>query len=200
MTKPILNKIEIQGEPKTCRVRCMARVMCQIWNLCSTIKVFHLCHHSKKLPIALQLMSTPPGIPLQIFKDLHVYGECPTSMMFMGTIVGMPITFITSGYCWFLHGLLWCQDSIFSNGPHVKDLCHAEYIQERAQITTEAFLFFYLCYKTIFYNRSPQIKVTLRSQGLATNFRFEVSYLVCCSSIQCRAEICSLDLCPNNKA
>jgi hypothetical protein len=35
-------------------------------------------------------MSTP-GIPLQIFKDLHMYGECPTSMMFMGTIVGMPI-------------------------------------------------------------------------------------------------------------
>ncbi len=143
MTKPILNKIEIQVEPKTCRVTCMAQVMSQLWNLCSTIKVFHLCHHSKKLLIALQLMSTPPGIPLQIFKDLHVYGECPTSMMFMGTIVGMPILSLLKDIAGSCMDYWWCQDSIFSNGPHVKDLCHAEYIQERAQIT-EALLFFYI--------------------------------------------------------
>ncbi|CAK9223374.1 unnamed protein product [Sphagnum troendelagicum] len=34
-------------------------------------KVIHLCHHSEKLVIAFGLISTPPGTPLRIFKNLQ---------------------------------------------------------------------------------------------------------------------------------
>jgi hypothetical protein len=33
-------------------------------------KVSHLCHHTLKLAIAFGLISTPPGTPLHIFKNL----------------------------------------------------------------------------------------------------------------------------------
>ncbi|KAH8963558.1 hypothetical protein BDL97_04G018900 [Sphagnum fallax] len=35
-------------------------------------KVIHLCHHSEKLAIAFGLISTPPGTPLRIFKNLQM--------------------------------------------------------------------------------------------------------------------------------
>ncbi|CAM6051443.1 unnamed protein product, partial [Sphagnum compactum] len=34
-------------------------------------KVIHLCHHSEKLAIAFGLMSTDPGTPLRIVKNLR---------------------------------------------------------------------------------------------------------------------------------
>jgi len=54
-------------------------------------KVFHLCHHSEKLAIAFALISTPPGTPLCIFKNLRVCGDCHTSTKFISKIVGRVI-------------------------------------------------------------------------------------------------------------
>jgi hypothetical protein len=54
-------------------------------------KVFHLCHHSEKLAIAFGLISTPPGTPLRIFKNLRVCGDCHTFTKFISKIVGRAI-------------------------------------------------------------------------------------------------------------
>jgi hypothetical protein len=48
-------------------------------------KVFHLCHHSEKLAIAFGLMSTDPGTPLCIVKNLWVCEDCHTSTKFIST-------------------------------------------------------------------------------------------------------------------
>jgi DYW family of nucleic acid deaminases len=36
----------------------------------------HLCFHSEKLAIGLGLISTPPGTPLRVVKNLRVCGDC----------------------------------------------------------------------------------------------------------------------------
>jgi pentatricopeptide repeat protein len=54
-------------------------------------KVIHLCHHSEKLAIAFGLISTPPGTPLRIFKNLRVCGDCHTATKFITKIVGRRI-------------------------------------------------------------------------------------------------------------
>jgi hypothetical protein len=54
-------------------------------------KVFHLCHHSEKLAIAFGLISTPPGTPLCISKNLRVCADCHTSTKFISKIVGRVI-------------------------------------------------------------------------------------------------------------
>jgi hypothetical protein len=54
-------------------------------------KVFHLCHHSEKLAIAFGLISTPPGTPLRISKNLRVCADCHTSTKFISKIVGRVI-------------------------------------------------------------------------------------------------------------
>jgi len=50
-------------------------------------KVIHLCHHSEKLAIAFGLMSTDPGTPLRIVKNLRVCEDCHTSTKFISKIV-----------------------------------------------------------------------------------------------------------------
>jgi hypothetical protein len=54
-------------------------------------KVFHLCHHSEKLAIALGLINTAPGTPLRIRKNLRVCEDCHTSTKFISKIVGRAI-------------------------------------------------------------------------------------------------------------
>jgi len=46
-------------------------------------KVFHLCHHSKKLAIAFGLINTAPGTPLPIRENLWVHEDCHTSTKFI---------------------------------------------------------------------------------------------------------------------
>ncbi|CAK9272812.1 unnamed protein product [Sphagnum jensenii] len=41
-------------------------------------KVLHLRQHSEKLAIAFGLISTSPGTPLRIFKNLRICGDCHT--------------------------------------------------------------------------------------------------------------------------
>jgi pentatricopeptide repeat protein len=50
-------------------------------------KAFHLCHRSEKLAIAFGLMSTDPGTPLRIVKNLRVCEDCHTSTKFISKIV-----------------------------------------------------------------------------------------------------------------
>ncbi|CAK9278312.1 unnamed protein product [Sphagnum jensenii] len=54
-------------------------------------KVSHLCHHSEKLAIAFGLISTPPGTPLRIFKNLHICGDCHTSTKFIAKMLSRTI-------------------------------------------------------------------------------------------------------------
>ncbi|CAM6065707.1 unnamed protein product [Sphagnum tenellum] len=54
-------------------------------------KVLHLCHHSEKLAIGFGLISTPPGTPLRIFKNLRVCGDCHTATKFITKLVGRRI-------------------------------------------------------------------------------------------------------------
>ncbi len=49
-------------------------------------KVFHLCHHSEKLAISFGLISTTPGSPLHISKNLRVCCDCHTPTKFIRTI------------------------------------------------------------------------------------------------------------------
>lgn len=50
-----------------------------------------LCHHSERLAIALGLISTPPGQPIHIFKNLRVCPDCHTATKFISRIVGREI-------------------------------------------------------------------------------------------------------------
>ncbi|CAK9237283.1 unnamed protein product [Sphagnum troendelagicum] len=54
-------------------------------------KASHLCHHSEKLAIAFGLISTPPGTPLRIFKNLHICGDCHTSTKFIAKMLSRTI-------------------------------------------------------------------------------------------------------------
>ncbi len=54
-------------------------------------KVFHLCHHSEKLAIALGLINTAPGTPLRIRKNLWVCEDCQSSTKFISKVVGRAI-------------------------------------------------------------------------------------------------------------
>ncbi len=54
-------------------------------------KVFHLCHYGGKLAIAFGLISTAPGTPLQIIKNLWVCEDCHTSTKFNSKVVGRAI-------------------------------------------------------------------------------------------------------------
>lgn len=50
-----------------------------------------LCHHSERLAIAFGLISTPPGKPIHIFKNLRVCPDCHTATKLISKIVGREI-------------------------------------------------------------------------------------------------------------
>ena len=50
-----------------------------------------LCSHSEKLAIAYGLISTPPGTPIRIFKNLRVCSDCHTATKFISKVVGREI-------------------------------------------------------------------------------------------------------------
>ncbi|CAM6129666.1 unnamed protein product [Calypogeia fissa] len=54
-------------------------------------KISRLCHHSEKLAIAFGIISTPPGTPIRIFKNLRVCGDCHSATKFIGKIAGRTI-------------------------------------------------------------------------------------------------------------
>lgn len=50
-----------------------------------------LSHHSERLAIAFGLIATPPGIPLQIVKNLRVCGDCHTVIKLISSLEGREI-------------------------------------------------------------------------------------------------------------
>lgn len=50
-----------------------------------------VCHHSEKLAIAYGLISTPPGTPIRISKNLRVCPDCHAATKFISKIVGREI-------------------------------------------------------------------------------------------------------------
>eukprot|EP01018_Ginkgo_biloba_P024636 Gb_26501 [translate_table: standard] len=50
-----------------------------------------LCHHSEKLAIAFGLISTSPGTPVRIVKNLRVCGDCHSATKFISKIVAREI-------------------------------------------------------------------------------------------------------------
>ncbi|XP_042484815.1 pentatricopeptide repeat-containing protein At4g21065-like [Macadamia integrifolia] len=54
-------------------------------------KEYSLCGHSEKLAIAFGLISTQPGIPLRIIKNLRVCGDCHSATKFITKVTGREI-------------------------------------------------------------------------------------------------------------
>ncbi|KAH9573419.1 hypothetical protein CY35_02G208400 [Sphagnum magellanicum] len=74
-------------------------------------KVIHLCHHSEKLAIAFGLMSTDPGTPLRIVKNLRVCEDCHTSTKFISKIVRRKIIVRDANrFHHFENGVCSCRD------------------------------------------------------------------------------------------
>ncbi|KAH9530503.1 hypothetical protein CY35_20G006400 [Sphagnum magellanicum] len=74
-------------------------------------KVIHLCHHSEKLAIAFGLMSTDPGTPLRIVKNMRVCEDCHTSMKFISKIVRRKIIVRDANrFHHFENGVCSCRD------------------------------------------------------------------------------------------
>jgi hypothetical protein len=70
-----------------------------------------LCHHSERLAIAFGLISTPPGKPIHIFKNLRVCPDCHTATKFISKIVGREIVARDANrFHHFKNGLCSCGD------------------------------------------------------------------------------------------
>eukprot|EP01018_Ginkgo_biloba_P032323 Gb_32256 [translate_table: standard] len=54
-------------------------------------KEHSLYYHSEKLAIAFGLMTTPPGIPIRVMKNLRVCGDCHTAAKLISKIAGREI-------------------------------------------------------------------------------------------------------------
>ncbi|CAM6042465.1 unnamed protein product, partial [Sphagnum compactum] len=74
-------------------------------------KEWVLGHHSERLAIAYGLISTPPGTPIRIFKNLRVCGDCHTATKFISKIVGREIVARdVSRFHHFKNGVCSCSD------------------------------------------------------------------------------------------
>eukprot|EP01018_Ginkgo_biloba_P028159 Gb_32965 [translate_table: standard] len=70
-----------------------------------------LYHHSEKLAIAFGLISTPPGTPIQIIKNLRMCGDCHSATKFISKIVEREIVVRdTNRFHNFKDGLCSCGD------------------------------------------------------------------------------------------
>eukprot|EP01018_Ginkgo_biloba_P038447 Gb_32439 [translate_table: standard] len=70
-----------------------------------------LCHHSEKLAIGFGLISTPPGTPIRIVKNLRACGDCHNAIKFISQISGRGIILRdVSRFHHFKNGLCSCGD------------------------------------------------------------------------------------------
>lgn len=60
-------------------------------NIEEELKEHVLCGHSERLAISFGLISTPPGTPLRVIKNLRVCSDCHTATKFISKIVGREI-------------------------------------------------------------------------------------------------------------
>ncbi|KAL5847889.1 hypothetical protein ACOSQ3_011413 [Xanthoceras sorbifolium] len=70
-----------------------------------------LCGHSEKLAVALGLLNTPPGTPLQVIKNLRICGDCHVVIKFISSFEGTEI-FVrdTNRFHHFKDGVCSCGD------------------------------------------------------------------------------------------
>ncbi|CAK9226167.1 unnamed protein product [Sphagnum troendelagicum] len=74
-------------------------------------KMLHLRQHSEKLAIAFGLISTSPGTPLRIFKNLRICGDCHTFTKLVSKLVGRVIIVRDANrFHHFEDGLCSCRD------------------------------------------------------------------------------------------
>jgi hypothetical protein len=87
-------------------------------------KVSHLCHHTEKLAIAFGLISTPPGTPFHIFKNLWVCRNCHSAIKLITKIVGREII-LRDANCFhqFEDGLCSCRDYWMVFFPSIGSFC-----------------------------------------------------------------------------
>eukprot|EP01018_Ginkgo_biloba_P037493 Gb_02032 [translate_table: standard] len=75
------------------------------------IKEHMLCNHSEKLAIAFGLISTSPGTPIRITKNLRACGDCHSATKFISKIVGREIIVRDANrFHHFKNGLCSCGD------------------------------------------------------------------------------------------
>ncbi|KAJ4971966.1 hypothetical protein NE237_005065 [Protea cynaroides] len=59
---------------------------CGLHDMDDEAKELSLAYHSEKLAVAFGLLSMPPGVPIRIFKNLRVCGDCHTAMKFISEV------------------------------------------------------------------------------------------------------------------
>lgn len=70
-----------------------------------------LCLHSERLAISYGLISTPPGTPIRIFKNLRICGDCHTASKFISKLVGREVIARDSNrFHRFQNGKCSCED------------------------------------------------------------------------------------------
>jgi len=70
-----------------------------------------LCSHSERLAIAYGLISSPPGTPIRIFKNLRICGDCHTASKVISSLVGREIIARDSNrFHRFHNGTCSCED------------------------------------------------------------------------------------------
>lgn len=74
-------------------------------------KEFSLCGHSEKLALAFGLISTRPGTPLRIIKNLRVCGDCHSAIKYISKLENREIT-MRDNYRFhhFVNGVCSCGD------------------------------------------------------------------------------------------
>ncbi|KAH7567094.1 hypothetical protein JRO89_XS07G0016100 [Xanthoceras sorbifolium] len=74
-----------------------------------------LCGHSEKLAVALGLLNTPPGTPLQVIKNLRICGDCHVVIKFISSFEGTEI-FVrdTNRFHHFKDGVCSCGDYCYN--------------------------------------------------------------------------------------
>ncbi|KAJ7962323.1 Pentatricopeptide repeat-containing protein [Quillaja saponaria] len=61
-------------------------------------KELGLAYHSEKLAIAFGLLTSPPGAPIRIFKNLRVCGDCHTAMKYISRVFLLHVILRDSNY------------------------------------------------------------------------------------------------------
>lgn len=70
-----------------------------------------LCYHSEKLAIAFGLISTSPGTPIRIIKNLRVCGDCHSATKLISMIIERQIVVRDANrFHHFKNGLCSCGD------------------------------------------------------------------------------------------
>ncbi|KAJ0914305.1 putative tetratricopeptide-like helical domain superfamily, DYW domain-containing protein [Helianthus annuus] len=74
-------------------------------------KELGLAYHSEKLAVAFGLLELPSGMPIRIYKNLRVCGDCHTAMKFISSVYGRVIVLRDSNrFHHFKHGVCSCGD------------------------------------------------------------------------------------------